>query len=119
MRRRSLFLSINGRSLQVLAVKPQNIERVEHGLATPTAPQQLVKLRPALVVQDHDLTIEHGLAVEIDMNRRPKLDEAFVDVPLAGNKARFMLVDVRERAKAIHVEFEDVIFAVKSLAPNC
>ena len=53
------------------------------------------------------------------MNRTRKLDEAFVDVPLAGNKARFMLVDVRERAKAIHLEFEDVIFAVKSLAPNC
>jgi hypothetical protein len=30
-----------------------------------------------------------------------------------------MLVDVRERAKAIHLEFEDVIFAVKNLSPNC
>jgi hypothetical protein len=47
------------------------------------------------------------------------IDEAFVNVPVAGNKARFMLIDVRERAKAIHLEFEDVIFAVKTLTPNC
>jgi hypothetical protein len=34
---------------------------VEHGVTCPRRPEQVIELRPALVVKNDDLAIEHGL----------------------------------------------------------
>jgi hypothetical protein len=47
-------------------IEPEHVKDVEHRLATPA--QQVIEARVTLGIQHNDLTIEHCLAVQFDVN---------------------------------------------------
>jgi hypothetical protein len=67
MERNIRFRSIGGAGARKSSrINPEQIEGVEHRVAAPAAPEEVVELRTAFSVQNDDLTAEHGLALQIE-----------------------------------------------------
>jgi hypothetical protein len=96
---------------QVRAIQPQHIEHVEHRLAT--ASKQVVKLWPAFGVQAHDLTVQHGFAIQRATDRGAHSGKGFVHVSATGYEPYVVGCDVRECAESIHLQLENVFRAVE------
>src|ERR1051326_26644 len=97
---------------QVPTTEPEDVEHVENGIAA--APQQIIELRPPSRVEAHDFAIQDGFTIQVQMDSRAQFEKALVRVALVRNKPCFVLTDVRERSKTVHLQLEHKIVVVKS-----
>ncbi len=83
---------------EIVTVVHEAIEGVEHRFAS--APQQLVKLRPARCVQHDDFAVEDGIAVQRS-KRLPKRGETLVRIAAPGNELNGAADHMSGIAKAV------------------
>jgi len=98
---------------QVLAVKPQKVERVKDWLPFPT--EQLVELAHALRIDANNLAVKDGV-LDGQLGERP-LECLKSKVPLiARNHLALAVLEVGDRPKTVVFQFENVIGMVEGRA---
>ena len=96
---------------QVLAIEKQTIKGEEHALGAPE--EQISEYRPARIVNTGDLAIEYRtFNPKMSPEPRSKILETVKDVPIVRDKSRLAAVDVRQGAKPVDFQFEEIFILV-------
>jgi len=110
--RESLLSLDKGHLPQVLAIKPQKVERVKDWLPLP--PEQLVELAHALRIDANNLAVKDGV-LDGQLGERP-LECLKSKVPLvARNQLRLAVLQVRDRPKTVVFQLENVIGMIEGV----
>jgi len=97
-------------SAQVLAVQPEQVERVQDRLRF--AAEKLVELADAIPIDANDLTVNDGVLDGQSRQRFLQRCEPEM-LQVAGNEFALTAFDVHQRSKAVVLQFEDVIGIVE------
>jgi len=109
--RESLLSLDKGHPPQILAIKPQKVERIKDWLPFPA--EQLVELAHALRIDANNLAVNHGV-LDGQLGERP-LECLKSKVPLIARNQLRLAVQVRDRPKTVVFQLENVIGMIERL----
>jgi hypothetical protein len=98
---------------QVVAVQPQQVEGIEDGLAF--AGHQLVELADAMFIEADNFAIQDGILYRYLSERFLQRHERFELVAVAGDQLAFTGLDVGDRAEAVVLQLEQILWIVERL----
>src|SRR5262249_13774995 len=97
---------------QVFAVEIQQVKGDEDALAT--AEQQIAEHRPTSFIHAGNLAVEHGtFNVKVFSDPCRKIRKAAEGVSISGDEFTSACRDMRERPKAIDLQFEDELIGIE------
>lgn len=113
--RSNRFHSRSGRSRTSSPSSPQHIEHVEQRRsAFPTA-EEVRRTAVGARMEDDNLAIEHGLAIEVQVNRTGEIGEGLEDIATPRDRPRLMRTHVRWRPKSVHLLLENIDVVVERI----
>lgn len=112
--RSNRFHSRSGRSRTSSPSSPQHIEQVDRLTASPTA-KEVRRTAVGARMEDDNLAIEHGLAIEVQVNRTGEIGEGLEDIPTPRDRPRLMRTHVRWRPKSVHLLLENIDVVVERI----
>ena len=112
--RSNRFHSRSGRSRTSSPSSPQHIEQVDRLTASPTA-KEVRRTAVGARMEDDNLAIEHGLAIEVQVNRTGEIGEGLEDIATPRDRPRLMRTHVRWRPKSVHLLLENIDVVVERI----
>jgi hypothetical protein len=98
---------------QVVAVQPQQFEGIEDGLAF--AGHQLVELADAMFIEADNFAIQDGILYRYFSERFLQRHERFELVAVAGDQLAFTGLDEGDRAEAVVLQLEQILWIVERI----
>jgi hypothetical protein len=98
---------------QVVAVRPQQVEGIEDGLAL--AGHQFVELADAVAIEADNFAVQDSVLDGQFLERLLQVIEGLEVIQVARDQLAFASLDVGDRAEPIVFQFEDVVGVVEWL----
>ena len=75
--------------------------------------KEVIEPTDTSVIEADDFAIEHGFAIDFDVDRAREFREALIYVPAARDETRFVLADMSESAESVHLQLEEEVLVVE------